>query len=213
MYNFKYVTKKEIRPFRDELEELIHLVQDECRQKHFTFQYRFVGSVSRNMVTCDFKSNIGFDFDVNIGVNDDEENYSSKEIKHILMQTFDKFSHKYKYAPCEDSTRVFTIKVKDRKNSRVLHSCDFAIVNTYGYNKQQYIRFNKNQNSYTWAEQSKGYRNINDKIEFCRHNGLWQDVRELYLYKKNHNTNTDKKSRSIFAETVNEICQVNGYDE
>lgn len=32
----------------------------------FTFQYTFIGSSSRNMITYDAKSNIGFDFDVNI---------------------------------------------------------------------------------------------------------------------------------------------------
>ena len=213
MYNFKYVTKKEIRPFRNELEELIHLVQNECRQEYFTFQYCFIGSVSRNMVTFDFKSNIGFDFDVNIEVNDDEQNFTPKKIKHILMQAFNTFSDRYNYDFCEDSTRVFTIKVKDRNNSRVLHSCDFAIVNNYGKNKQQYIRFNKSQNSYYWEEQSKGYCNISDKIAFCKDEGLWGYVRKLYLDKKNHNTNPNKKSRSVFAETVNEICQVNGYDE
>ena len=40
----------------------------------FTFQYEFIGSVKLNMVTCDVKSNIGFDFDVNIMVNDDAGN-------------------------------------------------------------------------------------------------------------------------------------------
>ena len=40
----------------------------------FTIQYEFIGNVKLNMVTCDVKSNIGFDFDVNIMVNDDAGN-------------------------------------------------------------------------------------------------------------------------------------------
>ena len=91
------------------------------------------------MVTCDVKSNIGFDFDVNIMVNDDDEEYSAKDIKHILMKAFNKYAYKYHYDFCVDSTRVFTIKVKDRKNFRILHSCDFAIVNNYSDNLQEYI--------------------------------------------------------------------------
>lgn len=37
------------------------------------------------MVTYDTKSNIGFDFDVNIMVNDDDEDYSAKERGIRLM--------------------------------------------------------------------------------------------------------------------------------
>lgn len=94
--------------------ELIHKVQDEVRDS-FTFQYKFVGSVQRNMVTCDVKSNAGFDFDVNIMVNDDDKDFEAEEIKNILMCAFNKYARKYGYDSCEDSTRVFTIKVKDRK--------------------------------------------------------------------------------------------------
>ena len=211
MYHFKYVTKAELAPFKKELIELIHLVQNDVRDD-FTFQYEFIGSVSRNMVTFDPKSNTGFDFDVNLFVNDDEEDYKPGEIKHILMDAFNKHSRKYRYDFCEDSTRVFTIKVKDKKNSKILHSCDFAVVNNYGENQQEYIRFNKPHN-YAWVEQPEGFYQLPDKIEFCKENGLWTEVRNLYLDKKNNNTVKGKKSRSIFAETVHQICQQNGYYE
>ena len=163
------------------------------------------------MVTCDVKSNIGFDFDVNIMVNDDDEEYSAKEIKQILMKAFNKYEYKYSYDFCEDSTRVFTIKVKDRKNSQILYSCDFAVVNNYGENQQEYIRFNKKSNSYYWAEQSDGFCLLRGKIEFCKDNSLWAEVRETYIEKKNCNTDKNKKSRSIFAETIHQVCQQNGY--
>lgn len=211
MYHFKYVTKAELAPFKKELIELIHLVQNDVRDD-FTFQFEFIGSVSRNMVTFDPKSNTGFDFDVNLFVNDDEEDYKPGEIKHILMDAFNKHSRKYRYDFCEDSTRVFTIKVKDKKNSKILHSCDFAVVNNYGENQQEYIRFNKPHN-YAWVEQPEGFYQLPDKIEFCKENGLWTEVRNLYLDKKNNNTVKGKKSRSIFAETVHQICQQNGYYE
>ena len=56
--------------------------------------------------------------------------YSGK-IKFKIIQALNKVAHKYGYDYAEDSTRVITIKFKDRKNSRILHSCDFAIVNNY----------------------------------------------------------------------------------
>lgn len=206
MYHYQYVNKQDLAPIKNQIISMIHDVQDELRKHCFTFQYDFIGSVKRNIVTYDPSSNIGFDFDVNIEVNDDNEEYTAKEIKIILMNTFDKYGHKYWYCHCEDNTRVFTVKVKDRENSRIVHSCDFAIVNNYGKNNQQYIRHNKTKNSYEWTEQPIGFYKLANKIEFCKDQKLWNDVRDLYLEKKNFNTDPNKKSRSIFAETINEIC-------
>lgn len=93
MYNFDYVNKSVVKSCKKELIDIIHQVQDEVR-KYFTFSYQFVGSYKRNMVTCGFSSNQGFDFDVNIEVNDDEENYSAEKIRNILRTTFDKVNNK-----------------------------------------------------------------------------------------------------------------------
>ena len=50
-----------------------------------------------------------------------------------------------------------------------------------------------------------------DKIEWVKQNGLWTDVRDLYLDLKNKNDNPDVHSRTIFAITVHQICQKNGF--
>lgn len=47
MKEFEYVSKKEYGPVRDELIDLIHLVQDEVRE-YFTFRYDFIGSARRD---------------------------------------------------------------------------------------------------------------------------------------------------------------------
>ena len=207
MSDFRYVTKAEYANAKADLIALIGWVQDEVRDK-FTFQYKFVGSVERNMVTRDYASNVGYDFDVNIEVNDDDNNYSAKEIKNILRVALDKYAKKKGYDYAEDSTRVLTIKVKDRQNSKILHSVDFAIVNNYGNGRQQYIHYNKSKQTYSWQEQPKGYYQLPEKIEWLKQNGLWGEVRSLYLYKKNNNV-SGKKSRMLFAESVNEIYQQN----
>lgn len=90
MYNYEYVPKKIALPIKNDIIELIKLVQNEVRND-FTFRFDFIGSAKRNMITCDFKNNIGFDFDVNIKVNDYDENFTPKEIKHILMNAFNKY--------------------------------------------------------------------------------------------------------------------------
>lgn len=125
-----------------------------------------------------------------------------------LKNAFDKFNYLFKYDYSEDSTRVLTIKVKDRKHSKILHSADFAVVYDCSDGRQQYIHFNKKQQSYGLQYQPKSYYELDERIALIKKNTLWQEVRNLYLYKKNNNTK-GKKSRTLFAETINDIFQQN----
>ena len=71
MNHFEYVSKSKYMPVK----ELIinkNQVQDELREQ-FTFDYKFIGSSSRNMITYDPETNKGYDFDINIEVNDFDE--------------------------------------------------------------------------------------------------------------------------------------------
>lgn len=209
MYNFKYVSKKAAADGKHELIEIINEVQDCVRDDFdFTFRFDFIGSSSRNMITYDPDSNIGFDFDVNLEINDYDEKYDPKEIKHILMNAFNRVIIPYDYSYCENSTRVITIKKIDRLRSRIIQSCDFAIVHNYinnsGTKLQQYIRFNKRQNQYNWEMQSRGYY-TEEKADWLSKNGHWQEVRNRYIEKKNYNEITSKKSSALYAETINEI--------
>lgn len=209
MHDFHYVSKKKAAPVKADLLDLIHEVQDIVRDE-FTFQYEFVGSSSRNMITYDEKSNIGFDFDVNFYVNDDDEEYKPKEIRSIIRNAINRVALSHGYDYCEDSTRVLTIKQKDYKHSKILHSCDFAIVFN-GKNGQQYIRYNKDTGNYTCEFQGDGFEALPEKIDWLKDNDLWGALQDYYIEKKNKNNNPDKHSRSIFAESVNEMCQKNGY--
>lgn len=206
MHDFIYVTKAEAKPIRDELYEIIGEVH-KIVEPYFTFQHKRVGSSSRNMITCDRKSNIGFDFDFDLEINDDNENYSPEEIHHIMKNAIDRVAPKYGYKHCEDSTRVLTIKKVNTFASRIIHSCDFALVYNCGDGRQQYIRFNKKNSNYTWEYQGKGFKNLDKKISWLKDNEHWEELQKYYLYKKNHNTNPDKHSRSILAESINEMCQ------
>ena len=49
------------------------------------------------------------------------------------------------------------------------------------------------------------------KIEWIKDNGLWSDVRQLYIVKKNLNFGHNIHSRTVFANTVHEICQKAGF--
>ena len=206
MHDFVYVTKAEAKTVRDELYQIILKVHDITRP-YFTFQHKPVGSSSRNMITYDRKSSIGFDFDFNLEINDDEEEYSAAEIRHIIKDAIDQVAPRYGYKYCEDSTRVLTIKKVNTFTCQIVHSCDFAIVYNCGDGRQQYIRFNKDHNNYTWEYQGKGFKNLEKKITWLKRNGCWKEVQDYYIYKKNFNNDPEKHSRSILAESINEMYQ------
>lgn len=214
MNHFEYVSKSKYMPVKKELIKIINQVQDELREQ-FTFDYKFIGSSSRNMITYDPKTNKGYDFDINIEVNDFDENYSAKELKEILINTFNQvIKLTYPYASCQNNTRVFTIKVYEEnpcciniialRSPKIEYSCDFAIVNTINDYQQEYIRFNKNTREYSWQMQCKGYL-LSKKEAYIKKNKLTNELRKIYLDKKNFNTNPNKKSRALYAEAVNEL--------
>lgn len=78
-HDFEYVPRKEYLPVKKELELLINDVQDEVRE-YFTFSFTYIGSTNRKMITREQRGNIGYDFDVNIYVNDEEEEFTAEEI-------------------------------------------------------------------------------------------------------------------------------------
>ena len=215
-YHFEYVSKnsKVVKSAYQNLIEIIKQTQNELRD-NYSFQFRVVGSYSRNMMTYDSKSNKGFDFDVNIYPNIDENKLSPQKIKESLILAINKYAKSFGYSPAENSTRVITIKVKDTENSKIKHSVDFAIVNDYvdedGYDCQEYIRFNKKSNQYEWLEQDDGFYKLDDKIDWIKDEDLWDELRRMYLFRKNNNNDKNKHSRSLFAEAVNNICNEYGY--
>lgn len=214
MYNFEYVCKKELSPIKNELISIISEVQNIVRDD-FTFSFDFIGSCKRNMVTYDPKSNIGFDFDVNIKIQWAARKFSAKETKEKLISAFNKAARKHGYDYAENSTRVITIKVKDFKNSKILHSCDFAIVKNYTGNEgnecQKYIRYCKKSNSYCWAKQPDGFYSLPEKAQWIKDNDYQDELRDVYIDKKNRNTDLRQSSRSLYAQAVNEVCQRGGY--
>lgn len=131
-HDFQFISKHSpsVRSAYANLQDILNQVHRILRSE-YTFQHKPVGSYSRNMITYDTKSNVGYDFDINIYPNDEDNNLSPKKIKLLFKEALDKIATKHGYDYAEDSTRVLTIKVKDRKNSRVLHSVDFAFVNDY----------------------------------------------------------------------------------
>lgn len=208
---YEYVSKKTAAPPKRNLVFLFKKVQMEVKQ-YFTFRFDFIGSSSRNMITREVNGNIGYDFDVNIEPNDPEEKFSAEQIRCIIFEALRKHMGKYGYSKIENSTSVITIKAVDKENSRIEHSCDIAIVYNCNDGRQQYIRCYKEWQrlSFRWEYRDKDYY-MGEKLQWIKENGLNQKLRDQYLINKSRNNNPDKHSRTIFAETVNNIYNEYAY--
>ena len=130
MSKYEYVSKNEYQPVRLELEDIIKKTQKILRRDSgITFRFELIGSGSKHLITRIKNGNKGFDFDYNLIVNYDngdmwKADYARKEITKAL----DKAILGTKYDHPQNSEVAMTIKVKDTKKSKIIHSCDFAVV-------------------------------------------------------------------------------------
>ena len=210
-HDYVFVSKHspEVSDAYYDLTQLLREVHEEL--KDYTFQHRLVGSYEKNLITYDRKSSVGYDFDVDICPYNLAERFSAKEIKLKFKAALDKHCHKYHFDAAEDSKRVLTIKVKDKVHSRVLYSVDFAFVRECwdedGLPFQEYIHFNKKQGSYSWSIQSSGFSALYERLDDIKAAGLWDELRNYYIEKKNSNSNPHIHSRQILAISAKEICE------
>lgn len=206
MKQYEYVPREEYEPVKRQLEKIVRKVQQELSEE-FGFDYVFVGSASRDMITREVKGNQGYDFDIDLKV-DSDINLSPKELKHILMRAFDKFSGQFCYGHCRNKTRVLTIKVTDRKNSRIIHSCDIAIVRDYidleDRIRQENVIYDKTNERYLWNERSLEYFGLKEKVDYIEKTGHRNELLKVYIEKKCRYSDK-KESRALYAEAVNEI--------
>lgn len=68
MPNFEYVYKKDSQPIKRKIINFIILLQHKLKND-FTFQFNFIGSASKNMITREIGSNKGYDFDIDLKIN------------------------------------------------------------------------------------------------------------------------------------------------
>jgi len=154
--------------------------------------------------------NGGFDFDYNliIPTPPEGEKYKADIIKQRFLLAFQDCVNGTMYSAPQDSTSAITIKLKDKKNSTVLHSFDFAIIyydNDKVENGYLFLKNQKSQNTYIFEARNLS-RNLDYKIEYILNfKDGWNLIREEYLNLKNINNDNNKHSFSLYLEAVNNI--------
>ena len=151
-----------------------------------------------------------FDFDYNFIIPHPGTGYSWKGevIKDQFMEALKLALRGTKYSVCENSTSVITIKVVDRKKSKIEHSCDFAII-YYPKNEifdgYYYLKRLKSLNCYCFEKRSVASR-VDEKLEYIlKYDNGWNRIKEEYLKLKNSNNDPDKHSFALYLEAVNNV--------
>ena len=208
---YEYVTKAEYEPVREELEKIIHKVQLYMKKNFKTsFQFKLIGSGKRHLITRVKNGNGGYDFDYNLILQAPEEGYGylADVVKRQFMGAISFALKGTKYSNPQDSTSAITIKVIDRKNKKVEHSCDFAIIyydEDIIDNGYFYLKNIKNQNKYSFVFRKLSV-DIEAKLsEILEYKNGWNSIREEYLKIKNSNRDLNKHSFSLYLEAVNNI--------
>ena len=211
MAKYEYVNKSEYRPVREELENIIRRTQKILRKNKtgITFRYELIGSGSKHLITRIKGGNKGFDFDYNLILNCKPgyhwlPDYARKNITKAIGEAV----KGTRFSNPQNSSVAITIKVKDTKYSRILYSCDFAVIYypDENSNEHKYVYLDKSNGKYTWEirEYTKDYH---IKLDWLKKNvhDYWERIKEEYLKLKDNNKDPNKRSFQLFYETISNI--------
>ena len=208
---FEYVNRVEYSPIKVEVEKIINRVNSYMQRQYDTaFRPCLIGSGKRHLITRKVKGNEGYDFDYNLVVPAPEPGYHyvPKILKDQFIEAFKYAVKGTPYSNPKDSTSTITIKMVDRKKSKIVHSCDFAIVyydDNITNNGYFYLKNNKKHNSYTFEYRKLSF-NTDKKVEYIlEYQNGWNKIRDEYLKLKNRNNDENKKSFCIYLEAVNNV--------
>jgi len=203
---YEYVTKAELQPAKEQIEKIITDLHTSLRKEKVTFEVKLIGSGGKNLVTKVVGGNNGYDFDYNFVIQKDAE-LSPKDLRLLFVRKLGEIISNTNYSDVSNGKQSFTIKVVDKKKKQIIHGCDFAIVNEYiddQNNFRQEILVQYANNLYHWEDKPIS-KNYSTKVSNLKANGLWNEVREEYLKIKNNNRDGNKKSYTMYYEAVNNV--------
>jgi len=203
---YEYVTRAELKPAKEQIEKIIRSLHTSLRKEGVTFEQKLIGSGGKNLVTKVVGGNKGFDFDYNFVIQKDND-LEAKDLRLLFVRKLEEIIANSNYKNVSDGEQSFTIKVVDKKKSQIKHGCDFAIVNEYIDNQnnfRQEILVKHSNNNYGWEDKPIA-KNYSTKVSNLKANGLWNEVREEYLKVKNNNNDGNKKSYTMYYEAVNNV--------
>lgn len=204
---YHYVESKDYKPYHFFISDKLNRVKQQILKEHqIETTVDSVGSLYKKLVTQN--NSLPFDLDYNLVFeNRLITQLNPKPLKDYVMEHLDDMiAEEYEdWKYCQDSKAAITIRrVVD---GRLDFSADIAILarNSNG----QYCRLlhDKQRQKYDWAPVPNSEK-VYERFRKLKNYGYCEDIRELYLKKKNHYLSIQDKEHPsfvVFVETIKEV--------
>lgn len=187
------------------------LVQRINNDSIMTVEAHLVGSGAKNLITQNANEQIDLDYNLCViqvfGINFND----GKTIKEHIKKHFNAVLQNNGLNDCQDSTSALsTNEIYFTKGNQTKFSIDLAIVreNRYGWERLKHSKTGFVTSDQWYWNETPNSRDLADKACDIKDEGLWQEVRDLYLYKKNmylRRGDNNHPSFIVYIETINEI--------
>ena len=205
---YEFVEKRIADRYRSDCSATLKKVQAVLLEEYdINTQFTLVGSGARNLITRD--GNGPFDLDYNIIILDMPDEYwqNLHKLKETIRCVFNGVEKNKWFTDGKDSKSVITALLHFNDTPDIEFSFDIAILSKNKNEHYQRLIHDKWLNRFYWNEVPNSAK-VRKRADILKHNGLWGEVRNTYLAKKNYYLiyrDTSHSSFVIYVETINEV--------
>ncbi len=214
---YHYIEDKDfLKRLRSTCSDIVNqLVQIINNDSVMTVEAHLVGSGAKKLETQNSNEPVDLDYNLNILEIYEIKINDCRKIKEYVRKQFNFVLNKNAWGDCKDSTSVLSTEYRHFKNgNQTAFKIDLAIVVKSSNNWFKLIHEKTgfvNQDRYFWNEapHSEG---LTDKVDKIKSNGLWENVRQTYLDKKNMYLSRQDyfhPSFNCYIEAVNQVFSQN----
>lgn len=210
---YHYIEDKEfLKRMKSRCSDIINqLVQSINNDSFMTVEAHLVGSGAKNLITQNANEPIDLDYNLCVvevfGINFND----GRTIKEHIQKHFNAVLNNNGWSNCQDSTSALSTKLQHfTEGNKTEFKIDLAIVCESHYGWERLIHRKTgfvDCDQWYWNE-APNSRDLADKVCDIKYENLWQEVRELYLDKKNMYLRRGDHNHPSFIgyiETINEI--------
>ena len=204
---YEFVYESEAKRYRSDCSRTLKKTCELLRAKGISAQFTLVGSGARNMIT---RNGDGpYDLDYNLLIMKAEERYWNdlRLLKETVRNALNRAERNEFFSDAQDSTSCLTALLHFKDTPNVEFSFDVAIIKKNPNGNYMRLVHNKPWNQYIWNEVPRSHQ-VKDRADDIKEEGLWQEVRDRYLEKKNmylFRQDHNHPSFVVYVEAVNEV--------
>ena len=210
---YHYIDDKEfLKDMKNLCSNIVNqLVQRINNDSVMTVKAHLVGSGSKNLITQNGNEPIDLDYNLCVVKVSKIDFDDGKSIKEYIRKHFNAVLQKNGLNDCQDSTSALSTKnIRLSKGNKTEFHIDLAIIRENHSSWERLIHEKVGAvifDRWYWNE-ARNSKGLTVKANDTRKRGMWQEVENLYLKKKNmylRSQDYNHHSFIVYIETINEI--------